>query len=77
MNDEYRLELGKRIRKQRRAIGLTQVKLAEALSVTQVTVSQWETGVTVPSWTRHRQLARVLGIDVDLLFPPVPEGAAA
>jgi transcriptional regulator with XRE-family HTH domain len=77
MDEQYRLELGRRIRKQRRAIGLTQVKLAAALGVTQVTISQWETGATVPSWTRHRQVARVLGIDVDLLFPPLPEGAAA
>lgn len=77
MDDEYRSALGKRIRKQRKAIGLTQVQVAAALDLTQVAVSQWENGTTIPQWTRHRALARVLCIDVDILFPPVPDDRAA
>jgi transcriptional regulator with XRE-family HTH domain len=50
--------LGAKIRRARRAAGLTQVQLAQALGVADpVTVSRWERGESVPHRMVTRQLA--------------------
>jgi transcriptional regulator with XRE-family HTH domain len=51
--------LGARLRMARRASGLTQKQLAEALDVESITVSRWERGVTTPSLPRLRQIAEL------------------
>lgn len=56
-------ELGNLIRSQRRAKGFTQAQLAEQLDTTQVAVSDWETGKTVPS--KLAELVDLLGITED------------
>lgn len=42
--------------------GYTQKELAELVGVTEVTVSNWETGKTSPSIRLWKKLASVLGI---------------
>jgi transcriptional regulator with XRE-family HTH domain len=56
------------IREGRRAKGMTQVELAEALGITQQAVSEWEAGRKTPSNTMKAALLDVLDIDpVDVL----------
>jgi putative transcriptional regulator len=56
-------ELGNLIRSKRRAKGWTQAQLAQQLGTTQVAVSDWETGRTVPS--KLKAAADLLGITED------------
>ena len=56
------------IRDLRTAAGLTQVKFAEAMGVTQSTVSQWESGRVLPDTAKLPKLAEVLGCSVADLF---------
>lgn len=78
MNEQYRLAIGARMRKQRRAIGKTQAQIAKELDITSAAVSQWEAGATVPVWHRHGKVAVAYCTDKELLFaePPLPEQAA-
>jgi putative transcriptional regulator len=57
----------------RRALGLTQERLAHVLGVTFSTVSRWENGHVKPSrlaWTQLRGLALHHGLDPDVLGWP-------
>jgi transcriptional regulator with XRE-family HTH domain len=47
------------VRAARRAAGLTQKQLAEALGVEPITVSRWERDVTSPSLPRLRRIAEL------------------
>lgn len=58
----------KAIRKMRRARGLTQAKLAEALDVDTSTVTKWETGEAKPRADKLPLLAKILGCSIDELF---------
>jgi len=67
----------------RRALGVTQERLASLIGVTFSTVSRWENGHVRPSrlaWSQLRLLAREHGIDPamlgDALPLPVPEPPA-
>ena len=60
--------LGKRIREQRRALGLTQEQLAEYLNVSVSAVSQWESGKNVPDISTILSLANFFEITLDELF---------
>jgi transcriptional regulator with XRE-family HTH domain len=61
-------QIAKRIRDARKALGLTQVGLAEAAGVTQQSVSQWERGIGVPDASNVRRLAELLKLPpADLL----------
>lgn len=66
---------GSLIRERRKALGLTQVGLAERLGVTQATVSGWEIGTRNPG-TAQATIIRELGITPDELHAVVA-GAAA
>ncbi len=72
--------IGARIREARKAKGLSQSDLAEALDVTKGAISQWETGQTDLSITRLDAIARVLAVEVEWLRagkgPPHPVGDA-
>ncbi len=71
----------------RKAKGLSQADLAEALKVSRQTISKWETGVTVPTTENLTYLSRVLGVSMDELVhggktvaeaeDTVPEGGPA
>ena len=61
------LMIGEQIQKFRKAAGLTQKELGEALGVSSSAVSQWETGGT-PDISLLPVLADRLGVTVDVLF---------
>jgi transcriptional regulator with XRE-family HTH domain len=63
--------VGVRLRASRRAAGLTQKQLAEAIGVEAITVSRWERGVTMPSLPRLRHIAEITETTVsDLVRAP-------
>lgn len=69
-------EWSRRLRKARRAKGLSQVALGDLIGASQATVADWETGKTRP---RHETLKRVLlALDLTLLelMPDMPRSAA-
>ena len=59
---------GRRIRQARIAAGFTQERFAIAIGVDQANVSRWERGLASPKANRRPLIARVLGIDPDVLF---------
>lgn len=58
----------KTIKEARMALGMTQEELAAALSVTQGTVSQWESGRTHPAFALIPKVAEVLHMTLDELM---------
>lgn len=73
--DEVLRQWGKNIETFRIARNLSQGDLADALDVTQATVSRWESGLLEPRRAKKAKLAHVLGTDVAILFPLI--GAVA
>ena len=69
-------DVAQRIVVLRRALGVTQERLAFLIGVTFSTVSRWENGHVRPSrlaWSQLRMLARENGIDpMTLGWSPVP-----
>ena len=61
MNQE---KIGAFIRDIRKESGLTQEQLAEALGVSQRSISRWETGKTMPDYSLLPNICEVLGITV-------------
>lgn len=61
-------KIGKVIAKRRKEKGMTQGELAERLSVSNKTISKWETGVGLPDISILVDLASVLDISVDDLL---------
>jgi len=53
----------------RRARGLSQEALAKRLSVSQTTLSSWEREAKTPRPKHAAEIARILGEDIDTLFP--------
>lgn len=62
------LLLGENIRAQRKAKGLTQEQLAEAMGVSIAAVSKWETNVSAPELTMLVDLAMFFETSVDALL---------
>ena len=62
------VKIGRFIAECRKAQGLTQAKLAEALSITDRAVSKWETGKSMPDSSLMLQLCGLLGISVNELL---------
>ena len=62
------MDFGANLREYRQKAGLTQEKLAEALSVSMQAVSRWETTDTLPDAALLPDLADALGITIDDLF---------
>ncbi|MBS6264092.1 MAG: helix-turn-helix transcriptional regulator [Clostridium sp.] len=50
--------------------GLTQKELAEILGVSNVTVVNWEKGVTEPSASQLRKISELSKIPLDFIFVP-------
>lgn len=61
-------EIGERIRRRRRKLGLTQNALAELLRVSPQAVSKWERGKNAPDITLLPTLAKALGLSIDSLL---------
>lgn len=62
------LKIGRFIAERRKAQGLTQVRLAEMLHVTDRAVSKWETGRAMPDSAIMLALCNILGISVNELL---------
>ncbi|MBQ1208317.1 MAG: helix-turn-helix transcriptional regulator, partial [Lachnospiraceae bacterium] len=60
--------IGKKIQTLRRMKQMTQLHLAEVLSVSAQTVSKWENDLTSPDITLLPMIARYFGITMDELF---------
>lgn len=63
-----RLTIGENIRTERKAMGLTQEQLAEAMGVTVGAVSKWESGMSNPDIGMLPVLAEFFAISVDALL---------
>lgn len=71
------MNLGQKLQRLRRAKGLTQEQLAEAVAVSRQSVSKWELGESMPETDKVVVLSRLLGCTTDyLLLDGVKEDAA-
>lgn len=62
------MEIGIKISQARREQGITQVELAEKMSVTRQTVSRWESGVAYPDIEKVVDIAEILHVSCDYLL---------
>ena len=62
------IEFGKNLKIVRRALHISQVELAESLSVSQSVVSQWEKGEISPTVDNLIKICEVLNVSSDLLL---------
>lgn len=65
--------IGKNIHELRKKKKLSQEQIAEKINVTRQTVSNWETGQTVPDLYQAKELAKVLEISIDELFENIDD----
>lgn len=65
---ENPLSLGKRLRNTRALRGLTQAQIADAVGVTNVTLSRYESGERRPEPEMLKKLAGILGVSADYLL---------
>lgn len=61
-------QLGTKLAKKRKDIGMTQVDFADELGVTRQTVSRWEAGTVMPDIDKIGDIARILGVTCDYLL---------
>ena len=61
-------ELGNKIARKRKDIGMTQIEFAEQLAVTRQTVSRWEAGSVLPDIDKIPDIAELLGVSCDYLM---------
>ena len=62
------IKIGKFIAECRKEKGLTQMQLAERLSITDKAVSKWERGISMPDSSIMLELCDILGINVNELL---------
>ena len=62
------VKIGKFIAECRKKNGLTQIRLAEQLNITDRAVSKWETGKSLPDTSIMPQLCQILNISLNDLF---------
>lgn len=65
--DPANAALGARIRQARETKGIKPAELGRRLGVTRSSVSQWESGLTVPASENLVQIASILGVTLDWL----------
>lgn len=53
---------------QRKKAGLTQMEVAKALGISDAAVCQWESGETMPTGKRMKEVAELYGCTVDDLL---------
>ena len=61
-------ELGNKIARKRKDLGMTQNEFAEKLSVTRQTVSRWEAGTVLPDIDKIPDIASILDVSCDYLL---------
>ena len=62
------MKIGEVLREKRKAAGLTQEQLANALGITAPAVNKWERGLSCPDLTLLPVLARLLKTDLNTLL---------
>ncbi|MBR5272615.1 MAG: helix-turn-helix domain-containing protein [Clostridia bacterium] len=62
------IKIGKFIAERRKSVNLTQMQLAEKLSITDRAVSKWETGKSLPDSSIMLELCEILSINVNDLL---------
>ena len=62
------MELGSRLKKLREEKGLSQVKLAKALSISNVMISRYENNRRTPDYATLNKLADFYGVSTDYLL---------
>lgn len=72
-------ELGNKIARKRKDIGMTQIEFADQLAVTRQTVSRWEAGSVLPDIDKIPDIAEILGVSCDYLMKDdvTEEGSAS
>ncbi len=71
------MTIGERIKVARRAAGLSQRKLAEAVDVSAMAISKYERGLDVPSSAVLLRLAQALGVKTEYFLRPLTVAVAA
>ena len=74
-NDKSNLQgvpLPERIKEGRRARGLTQLELAQALSLTKQAISQYESGMTTPKAEVFEAICDILQLPYGYFYKPIP-----
>lgn len=61
-------QLGEKIARKRKDLGMTQIEFAERLNVTRQTVSRWEAGTVLPDIDKIPDIAGILGVSCDYLL---------
>ena len=61
-------ELGNKIARKRKDLGMTQTEFADSLSVTRQTVSRWESGAVMPDIDKISDIASLLNVSCDYLL---------
>lgn len=61
-------EIGSRIRKYRKELGLTQEQLAETIGVTKSRISNWEQGINRPDADILADLSKALNVSPSILL---------
>lgn len=77
-------DLGNKMARKRKDLGLTQTEFAEKLNVTRQTVSRWEAGTVMPDIDKIPDIAEILQVSCDYLLKDdvtdenqtVPEGVS-
>ncbi len=61
-------ELGNKIARKRKDLGMTQTEFADRLNVTRQTVSRWEAGTVLPDIDKITDIAAILNVSCDYLL---------
>ena len=73
MGDDIDLHLGKRLRRRRRLLGLTQEQIAEGVGIRFQQIQKYECGANRISAARLWQLAQVLDVPVNYFYDGLTE----
>lgn len=68
------MNIGERIRKRRKLLGLTLQQVADAFGINRASGSEWESGKSKPDVQKLTDLARVLDTTVDHLLTGSADG---
>jgi transcriptional regulator with XRE-family HTH domain len=77
MSDDIDFHLGKRMRRRRRLLGLTQQQLAESCGVRFQQIQKYECGANRVSAARLWKIAGALEVQMNYFFEGLAEGAAS
>lgn len=62
------MELGEKLKEERKTLGINQVELAKKFNVSKQTVSNWERGNRLPDANTLDKLAEMYGVTIDYLL---------